>query len=401
MGDPSSPTKRLSTLWWTSSLTQTFETPSRLSQVRLVGRLALRLAWMSIRGSPMWVFNVLRLAVFAAALMPALLRCAWYWYRRVDVNVPYGPGLRHLLDVYPAQNGAGGAKAPVVVFVAGGAWVIGYKAWGVPLGRALSLHGCLVVAPDYRNCPQCGVDGMVDDVDRAVAWCFDNAERFGGDPRRVVLVGQSAGAHLCALLLTRKLAARRAAAAKRASDAPGFSDSDDDAAEAWRPGDLNGFCGVSGPYHVPATAAHWRAKGFGQVILDFIFGDEAGMTRHSPTTVAAGVSGPIDAGDLCRVALIHGTADQSAPPVAAELLEARLRLLGADVEATRLYRGWTHTDPILERPFAGDQRLHRDIFDLVDRWTGGGLPAFDGALPGLRRMCPQALIDFGHAAMPF
>ena len=108
-----------------------------------------------------------------------------------------------------------------------------------------------------------------------------------------------------------------------------------------------------------------------------------------------------DAGDLCRVALIHGTADQSAPPVAAELLEARLRLLGADVEATRLYRGWTHTDPILERPFAGDQRLHRDIFDLVDRWTGGGLPAFDGALPGLRRMCPQALIDFGHAAMPF
>ena len=93
--------------------------------------------------------------------------------------------------------------------------------------------------------------------------------------------------------------------------------------------------------------------------------------------------------------------EDAAEAKAAELLEARLRLLGADVEATRLYRGWTHTDPILERPFAGDQRLHRDIFDLVDRWTGGGLPAFDGALPGLRRMCPQALIDFGHAAMPF
>ena len=37
---------------------------------------------------------------------------------------------------------------------AGGAWTIGYKAWGSLLGRRLSKHGCLVCCLDYRNFPQ-------------------------------------------------------------------------------------------------------------------------------------------------------------------------------------------------------------------------------------------------------
>ena len=37
---------------------------------------------------------------------------------------------------------------------AGGAWTIGYKAWGSLLGRRLSKHGVLVYCLDYRNFPQ-------------------------------------------------------------------------------------------------------------------------------------------------------------------------------------------------------------------------------------------------------
>ena len=283
-----SPTKKLRKLWMHRSLTTTFETSSRRSQLYFVTKLFFRLAWMTLRGSPMWVFNVLRLVAFAAALMPALLRCAWYWYSEVRINVPYGPGLRHLCDVYPVERREGdddrggrgrGPGAPVVIFVAGGAWVIGYKAWGVPLGRALSLHGVLTVAPDYRNCPHCGVDGMVADVDRAVAWCRAHVAEYGGDPKRMVLVGQSAGAHLCALVLLSKLLRRRRP--RGVDDGVGPGDSSDSSRETepddWKPADLKGFVGVSGPYHVHATASHWRAKGFGQVILDFIFGDEAGI----------------------------------------------------------------------------------------------------------------------------
>ena len=43
---------------------------------------------------------------------------------------------------------------PVVVFVTGGAWTIGYKAWGALLARRLSQRGLLVFCLDYRNFPQ-------------------------------------------------------------------------------------------------------------------------------------------------------------------------------------------------------------------------------------------------------
>ena len=98
-------------------------------------------------------------------------------------------------------------------------------------GRALAAHGVLVFAPDYRNCPQCDVHGMASDVDLSIGWCLEKCEEYGGDRDNVVLVGQSAGAHLCALVLLR-------------------------GAVHWRPTDLRGFVGISGPYHVPATAAH-------------------------------------------------------------------------------------------------------------------------------------------------
>ena len=38
--------------------------------------------------------------------------------------------------------------------LAGGAWTIGYKAWGSLLGRRLSKHGVLCYCIDYRNFPQ-------------------------------------------------------------------------------------------------------------------------------------------------------------------------------------------------------------------------------------------------------
>ncbi|ETO03955.1 hypothetical protein RFI_33447, partial [Reticulomyxa filosa] len=45
-------------------------------------------------------------------------------------------------------------KYPVVIFVTGGAWMIGYKAWGAFMGMLLAQLGILFVTPDYRNFPQ-------------------------------------------------------------------------------------------------------------------------------------------------------------------------------------------------------------------------------------------------------
>ena len=126
------------------------------------------------------------------------------------------------------------------------------------------------------------------------------------------------------------------------------------------------------------------------------------MTSSSPTTTCQQlIDRNFKGTDLPPVSLIHGTSDASAPSVTAELLEARLRILGADVEPTKLYEGWTHTDPILERPFAGDQRLHRDLLEAVSKWCDGPVASFSDDTPGLGRLCPQVLIELGRRCMPF
>ena len=332
----------------------------------------------------MWIVMVVKLMVFALALSPALGSSVMYWLRRVRKNVPYGPGLRHLLDIYGSSKEK--EKKPVVVFLTGGAFVIGYKAWAVPLGRALAAQGILVVSPDYRNCPQGQINDMLDDCDRALKWTQKNIGKYGGDPTKIVLAGQSAGAHLGALLLLRH-------------------------AEREKKSFLQGFIGISGPYHIQATAVHWIARGLTNAIFDWIF--QGDLERHSPTDECRRlidhhrVIGKL----LPPICLVHGTADMSAPSVTSELFEARLRLLGADVLPTRKYPGWSHTDPILEKPFAGDHSLHADIFNLVIDWTSDDdddsrssknlLPKFDHASPDCRRLAPQLLIDLGRWVMPF
>lgn len=369
-------------------------------QARTLMWLALKLAYLSALGSPLWILMVVKLVLFALALSPALVASMWYWLRHVRKNLAYGPGLRHLVDVY--EPAGGGSGRPIIIFVTGGAWVIGYKAWAVPLGRALSSQGVVVVAPDYRNCPQARIDGMLEDVDRAVGWVFDNAHALGGDRQKIVIAGQSAGAHLCALLLLRK--AENEQVGRNNASLP-----------RWRPSDVVGFVGVSGPYHLEATAVHWIARGFNKAIFRWVFSED--VAKHSPTDECSRLldehnqhahSNTTFGSYLPRFCLIHGTADQSAPSVASELLEARLRLLGARVEPTRKYRDWTHTDPILERPFAGDHTLHSDMYNLLINWlkrdqddTRGLKAAFDDQCSDCRRLAPQILLDLGRLCMPF
>ena len=62
-------------------------------------------------------------------------------------NVNYGEGSlkRNLLDIYlpssDISNNSSTRKTPVVIFVTGGAWIIGYKLWSALVGRGLSKLG--------------------------------------------------------------------------------------------------------------------------------------------------------------------------------------------------------------------------------------------------------------------
>jgi len=76
--------------------------------------------------------------------------------------------------------------------------------WAFLFGWGLQRNGVLCAAIDYRNWPQASIPEMVADVERALRWVQAHSAEVGGDMHgRVSIVGQSAGAHLTALLLLR------------------------------------------------------------------------------------------------------------------------------------------------------------------------------------------------------
>ncbi len=107
---------------------------------------------------------------------------------------------RHRLDIYrprlPAPHGA-----PVMVYVHGGAWVIGDKReQGKPMMFELVARGWVCVAVNYRLSPRATWPDHLVDVKRALVWVKEHIAEYGGDPSFVALSGGSAGGHLCALM---------------------------------------------------------------------------------------------------------------------------------------------------------------------------------------------------------
>lgn len=95
----------------------------------------------------------------------------------------------------------GGKKtAPVVLYVHGGGWVKGNRTRVYGMPEWLTRNGYVMVAVDYRLIPTTTIDGQVGDVVSALSWVKRNIKRYGGDPKRIVLMGHSAGAHLVALV---------------------------------------------------------------------------------------------------------------------------------------------------------------------------------------------------------
>ena len=118
-----------------------------------------------------------------------------------DVDIPYGPaGLRNHLDVWRRTDLPADAKAPVLVQVHGGAWVVGSKQeQAFPLMSHLAERGWVCVSLNYRLGPRSTWPDMIVDVKRAVAWVKEHIAEYGGDPGFVAITGGSAGGHLTAL----------------------------------------------------------------------------------------------------------------------------------------------------------------------------------------------------------
>ena len=115
---------------------------------------------------------------------------------RLDLR--YGPGARHRLDVFPS----GVPAAPTLVYIHGGYWQMNDKEPYAFLGEGVLAAGLNLAVVEYTLAPAARMDQIVAEIRSAVSWVIEHAKEHGGDPARVFVSGHSAGGHLTAMAMT-------------------------------------------------------------------------------------------------------------------------------------------------------------------------------------------------------
>lgn len=239
-------------------------------------------------------------------------------------DVTYGPDPRQKLDIYVPANAT--TSTPVIVFVYGGSWNSGSKQDYGFAARAFASRGFTTVVFDYRLVPEVRYPAFVDDTAKAVAWTHRTIGRYGGDAKRLYLMGHSAGAYNAMMVTV----------------APEFL-----AAEGLSPKIIRATAGLSGPYDFLPLAVDASRQAFAGV---------ADLEGTQPVNrVERGQALP-------PILLATGDADDLVEPRNTRALAEVLRKTGHTVEET-YYPGVDHVSTLLaiSRPLRGRAPVIEDV----------------------------------------
>jgi arylformamidase len=119
----------------------------------------------------------------------------------VKRNIPYvekGEELQ-VLDIYAPPKAK---NLPVVFWIHGGGWQGGDKKDVQVKPQVFADKGFVFVSTNYRLLPSVDMGTINRDVAKSIHWVHDHIAEYGGDPKRLFIMGHSAGAELAALICT-------------------------------------------------------------------------------------------------------------------------------------------------------------------------------------------------------
>jgi acetyl esterase/lipase len=265
-------------------------------------------------------------ACSATGALNALVRGDTY---RSTLDVAYGTLPRQKLDMYTPVTAPPAAGWPVVVFFYGGNWTEGERSQYKFMGEALASHGVLTLIADYRLYPEVTYPAFLEDCAKAMAYGFEHAQALGGDPKRIFVMGHSAGGYNAAML----------ALDPRWLAATGHS-----------PKELDGWIGLAGAYD----------------FFPLEPGQPARPVFHHPDYPAN--AQPIDdvTSTSPKAFLAAPVKDKVVSPTRSTLaMAAKLRAAGVPVEQ-HSYEGVSHA--LLAGVFARPLRGLAPVLDDLTRW---------------------------------
>jgi acetyl esterase/lipase len=117
----------------------------------------------------------------------------------VELDLPYADGGdQQKLDLYlPKQN-----DFTTIIFTYGGGWQTGGRKSVTPIGEQLQSLGFGCALLSHRLGPKEKFPAQAEDLAAGFAWAKQNIAAKRGNPKRLVLMGHSSGAHLSLLLAT-------------------------------------------------------------------------------------------------------------------------------------------------------------------------------------------------------